>query len=149
MWQPAPIGPQVFFFNDTAPTEIYTLSLHDALPIFPWRYLSAAVQPVHSAEPCQRKAPHITKRAIHRFPSLPAGLASCPIPLLLSKRCSAAVRTAYFTKPRCHRLPGAVRRFCSRSMPVVVNPTNTGSSAKIGALVHVAAGTNWTTGFFF
>src|ERR1044071_7642959 len=25
----------VFFFNDTAPTEIYTLSLHDALPISP------------------------------------------------------------------------------------------------------------------
>src|SRR5438876_567546 len=23
----------LFFFNDTAPTEIYTLSLHDALPI--------------------------------------------------------------------------------------------------------------------
>ena len=28
----------VFFFNDTATTEIYTLSLHDALPI----YLSGA-----------------------------------------------------------------------------------------------------------
>src|SRR2546427_13098571 len=26
-----------FFFNDTATTEIYTLSLHDALPICPWR----------------------------------------------------------------------------------------------------------------
>src|SRR3972149_6426595 len=29
----------VFFFNDTATTEIYTLSLHDALPIWacsPW-----------------------------------------------------------------------------------------------------------------
>src|SRR5258708_20604023 len=26
--------PSVFFFNDTATTEIYTLSLHDALPIF-------------------------------------------------------------------------------------------------------------------
>src|SRR5258708_22073164 len=25
-----------FFFNDTATTEIYTLSLHDALPIFRW-----------------------------------------------------------------------------------------------------------------
>src|SRR2546430_17434097 len=25
-----------FFFNDTATTEIYTLSLHDALPILPW-----------------------------------------------------------------------------------------------------------------
>src|SRR5687768_18014654 len=26
-----------FFFNDTATTEIYTLSLHDALPIWSWR----------------------------------------------------------------------------------------------------------------
>src|ERR1039457_7640341 len=25
-----------FFFNDTATTEIYTLSLHDALPIYRW-----------------------------------------------------------------------------------------------------------------
>src|SRR3989442_4626440 len=28
------IGLLYFFFNDTATTEIYTLSLHDALPIF-------------------------------------------------------------------------------------------------------------------
>src|SRR5438105_6342808 len=27
-----------FFFNDTATTEIYTLSLHDALPISPARF---------------------------------------------------------------------------------------------------------------
>src|SRR2546425_12405122 len=27
----------LFFFNDTATTEIYTLSLHDALPIWPIR----------------------------------------------------------------------------------------------------------------
>src|SRR3712207_7527577 len=26
----------MFFFNDTATTEIYTLSLHDALPISAW-----------------------------------------------------------------------------------------------------------------
>src|SRR2546429_6688052 len=39
-----------FFFNDTATTEIYTLSLHDALPIWPavfkrngWRCLRTAV----------------------------------------------------------------------------------------------------------
>src|SRR2546429_4690441 len=32
-----------FFFNDTATTEIYTLSLHDALPIFDTaRYLGVA-----------------------------------------------------------------------------------------------------------
>src|SRR3712207_9310949 len=29
------LSPDVFFFNDTATTEIYTLSLHDALPISP------------------------------------------------------------------------------------------------------------------
>src|SRR2546425_3847801 len=29
----------LFFFNDTATTEIYTLSLHDALPIFERRVL--------------------------------------------------------------------------------------------------------------
>src|SRR6267143_1725171 len=29
-----PSASSVFFFNDTATTEIYTLSLHDALPIF-------------------------------------------------------------------------------------------------------------------
>ena len=28
-----------FFFNDTATTEIYTLSLHDALPIWAWATL--------------------------------------------------------------------------------------------------------------
>src|SRR5215204_5390923 len=30
----ASLFPFFFFFNDTATTEIYTLSLHDALPIF-------------------------------------------------------------------------------------------------------------------
>src|SRR5256885_14882845 len=33
MYQPLPSF-FFFFFNDTATTEIYTLSLHDALPIF-------------------------------------------------------------------------------------------------------------------
>src|SRR6201987_6437748 len=34
----------LFFFNDTATTEIYTLSLHDALPIStrPWSFRKAA-----------------------------------------------------------------------------------------------------------
>src|SRR3712207_8515144 len=31
-----------FFFNDTATTEIYTLSLHDALPIFLLSYVGVA-----------------------------------------------------------------------------------------------------------
>src|SRR2546426_9303880 len=42
-----------FFFNDTATTEIYTLSLHDALPIWHVRFAAerdhaaAAVAPLH------------------------------------------------------------------------------------------------------
>src|SRR5216683_6610436 len=32
-----------FFFNDTATTEIYTLSLHDALPISPGMGIPAAL----------------------------------------------------------------------------------------------------------
>src|SRR2546430_5712183 len=43
-----------FFFNDTATTEIYTLSLHDALPISPVRRgrrssSGATARPVRSA----------------------------------------------------------------------------------------------------
>src|SRR5687768_17636583 len=33
----------IFFFNDSATTEIYTLSLHDALPIFTARRGSSTV----------------------------------------------------------------------------------------------------------
>src|SRR5690554_7608588 len=37
-----------FFFNDTATTEIYTLSLHDALPIWLYRQEAhACAAPVH------------------------------------------------------------------------------------------------------
>src|SRR3712207_7699528 len=38
-----------FFFNDTATTEIYTLSLHDALPIFLLRGRADVVQVVLAA----------------------------------------------------------------------------------------------------
>src|SRR3712207_7061423 len=36
----------VVFLNDTATTEIYTLSLHDALPIFDDAVVEAQVEPV-------------------------------------------------------------------------------------------------------
>src|SRR5256885_2398475 len=36
----------IFFFNDTATTEIYTLSLHDALPIFTERSCCCTPLPV-------------------------------------------------------------------------------------------------------
>src|SRR5439155_23003137 len=40
-----------FFFNDTAPTELYTLSLHDALPIFPFPEAAAAALPEGASLP--------------------------------------------------------------------------------------------------
>src|SRR5207253_10433498 len=36
-------SPLFFFFNDTATTDIYTLSLHDALPISCFRLLFLAI----------------------------------------------------------------------------------------------------------
>src|SRR6266481_225563 len=41
-----------FFFTDTAPPEIYTLSLHDALPIFPNKtiVLTGALTPARFSE---------------------------------------------------------------------------------------------------
>src|SRR3712207_5270658 len=50
-----------FFFNDTATTEIYTLSLHDALPISPDR-LEAAM--THSSYPLQALLYAVV---LHRF----------------------------------------------------------------------------------
>src|SRR5260221_3680187 len=42
--------PKFFFFNDTATTEIYTLSLHDALPISRYE-TTAAVTPTTRVRP--------------------------------------------------------------------------------------------------
>src|SRR3989442_5551370 len=53
-----------FFFNDTATTEIYTLSLHDALPISRRRAV-AAVVPSPSSQ---------GRRAGDRSPGRPLGL---------------------------------------------------------------------------
>src|SRR5690606_41922396 len=38
-----PFSASLFFFNATAPTAIYTLSLHDALPILPFRAKSVEI----------------------------------------------------------------------------------------------------------
>src|SRR5256885_9249520 len=56
-----------FFFNDAAPTEIYTLSLHDALPIWPVRRparagpCSCLAGPGPMATPRPRRPPNCTR----------------------------------------------------------------------------------------
>src|SRR5258708_37147640 len=54
-----------FFFNDTATTEIYTLSLHDALPISPPRTKSR-LEPARREEPESLAEPVRVPRAARR-----------------------------------------------------------------------------------
>src|SRR2546430_13242584 len=53
-----------FFFNDTATTEIYTLSLHDALPISDERATSGPT-PRRFAESCLLRGSHGTRSEEH------------------------------------------------------------------------------------
>src|SRR3712207_8544919 len=55
----------VFFFNDTATTEIYTLSLHDALPICPWGHAAGVVHALRDQGRRRARAwtPHPPRRA--------------------------------------------------------------------------------------
>src|SRR3712207_9468985 len=57
-----------FFFNDTATTEIYTLSLHDALPISPGRGRRPRGRrlPVPATAPPQELPPRRVARAVRR-----------------------------------------------------------------------------------
>src|SRR5437868_8821135 len=53
----------LFFFNDTSTTEIYTLSLHDALPISPGRRSASRRNPVsrgHDRSTSRGSSPHGT-----------------------------------------------------------------------------------------
>src|SRR2546425_1925752 len=46
----------IFFFNDTATTEIYTLSLHDALPIWARQGLDQGMAGAHARVAASRPA---------------------------------------------------------------------------------------------
>src|SRR3712207_8831626 len=63
-----------FFFNDTATTEIYTLSLHDALPIW-----SGSSTPLSSAHAPTRSSPSCgsTRPRRPRSPPRGSGTPSC------------------------------------------------------------------------
>src|SRR3712207_9250165 len=63
-----PLSYVLFFFNDTATTEIYTLSLHDALPI------SRARQD-HWSPTAARPPPHRRRRTRRRRGDERSGLA--------------------------------------------------------------------------
>src|SRR5947209_4715752 len=55
MLAPMFLTPRFFFFNDTAPTDIYTLSLHDALPIFAFGLAGLVLNVAYTAPPLRLK----------------------------------------------------------------------------------------------
>src|SRR5260370_920461 len=63
----SPVHPLCFFFNDTATTEIYTLSLHDALPICA-RRRSAVVPNTAAGQRLAAARPHARLPAEHARP---------------------------------------------------------------------------------
>src|ERR1051326_7972139 len=71
-----------FFFNDTATTEIYTLSLHDALPIWSRAFLRPCAPRCPPGGRVGRRAPRCTHRPARirvdrTLAQLAAGCPSC------------------------------------------------------------------------
>src|SRR3712207_7073941 len=58
----------LFFFNDTATTEIYTLSLHDALPI--WLHVYVRLQPRWDAYAVRSAAVAVARELERRRPDV-------------------------------------------------------------------------------
>src|SRR2546425_888306 len=90
-----------FFFNDTATTEIYTLSLHDALPISRWtraRFEGQILPPMPGHQPyvpATQSPAELTARALVRseeHTSELQSLAYLVCRLLLEKKKAATLR---------------------------------------------------------
>src|SRR5437870_9736716 len=86
-----------FFFNDTATTEIYTLSLHDALPIF----RSGSCRTGRGFQPAAfRQAPHGSRSEEHTSELQSRGHLVCR--LLLEKK-KKKTTTTKKQRNRTHR----------------------------------------------
>src|SRR5256885_13275010 len=106
-----------FFFNDTATTEIYTLSLHDALPI---STLSAAAKPVRAADsafPFQPNAPQAARSEEHTSElQSPCNLV-CRLLLEKKKIPLTIVPPTYMVTPKSvFRRPNFMQFFCGTSI---------------------------------
>src|SRR2546430_11375134 len=105
----------IFFFNDTATTEIYTLSLHDALPIYP--------DPARRVGLCQ---------ALSVEPGTPSGAPEVAAPLQLPDRKSTRLNSShsqisyavFCLKKKLNSAKGAtLAASCNRSLRIPFPPT--------------------------
>src|SRR2546430_13563696 len=96
-----------FFFNDTATTEIYTLSLHDALPISPIATIRArsgsasGAAPTRSRKPCSTPAPHARRSEEHTSELQSQSNLVCR--LLLEKKKTSAQSRAHLDRKVARR----------------------------------------------
>src|SRR2546422_6853521 len=89
-----------FFFNDTATTEIYTLSLHDALPISPVGLRRAIVERIEREIEVQQK--HGNGRLIFKMNAL----VDPEIIRVLYRASQAGVRIDLIVRGMCCLRPG-------------------------------------------
>src|SRR2546423_14813996 len=98
-----------FFFNDTATTEIYTLSLHDALPILAEHvdFIGVHLLPYWEGVPVDAAV----RNLVRQFSPPPAPLSRQPIVVVQNGR----------ARPGPHRgtpgAPGADRAACLPPLP--------------------------------
>src|SRR5215210_9583515 len=87
-----------FFFNDTATTEIYTLSLHDALPISMRCATTARTSTTRASTPCRCASASRSEEHTSELQS-PMYLV-CR--LLLEKKKKPQTRFPHYTKKHTH-----------------------------------------------
>src|SRR2546421_6217927 len=88
-----------FFFNDTATTEIYTLSLHDALPILTDACIEAHLEVIVVATGLREHgADLVTEVAFdlqHQPPQLAVGVVGAPTQQLIQDRKSTRLNSSH------------------------------------------------------
>src|SRR3712207_9111984 len=107
----------IFFFNDTATTEIYTLSLHDALPIsrLPARRLVRLLRPLHL-------------RDVRRTVEAEAGTGAADLRAVGARRRDDGAVLVRRRRLRPGRAPGRLQRF----PPALVRPMAPGAGQRRG-----------------
>src|SRR5437870_7361793 len=91
-----------FFFNDTATTEIYTLSLHDALPISLDQAAQSDRRGCANADADHRQPQHLARSEEHTSELQSRGHLVCR--LLLEKKNKTKKKTKSHTKRTSHTM---------------------------------------------
>src|SRR5260221_3690215 len=92
-----------FFFNDTATTEIYTLSLHDALPISIQSVSTSAARSSRTKASTDPRRSRERARSEEHTSELQSH-SDLVCRLLLEKKKNEHVAGAYISKQPCHML---------------------------------------------